>query len=380
MLSVQWDADVIVVGLGAMGSNAAWRLAARGVSVVGIERFHPGHVQGSTHGLTRIFRVACLEHPNLVPLARRSRDLFVELEEQSGRPTLRESGAVMIGPESSEVIAGTLAAAEAHDLPIERLDRAALADRFPTHAAVGDDHVGVWDPEAGLAFPEHVVIAAVDAARAAGAEIHTDTRVSDIELVDGGVRVATSARTFTARQAIVTTGPWLAKLVPELPLDPQRTPMMWFDERVEGTHGLDDFPVFIRAIADDQWMWGHGAGDGFGVKIGPEDEHNFVTVDPDAVDRYISARDWEHTAGLVGQAFPGLEPVPARVTTCIITRSPDGQFQIGRPHGDPRLVVGGGGSGHGFKHAAGIGELLAQIACDEPTLVPTDFVDPNRFL
>jgi len=133
-------------------------------------------------------------------------------------------------------------------------------------------------------------------------------------------------------------------------------------------------------MGDDQWLWGHGSGDGFGIKIGPEDDPNFGTIDPDAVDRYVSARDWELVSTLVARAFPGIEPVPARTTTCMITRSPDGQFQIGRPWNDPRLIVGGGGSGHAFKHAAGIGELIAQIACDEPTLVPTDFVDPNRFL
>ena len=237
-------------------------------------------------------------------------------------------------------------------------------------------------PEAGLAFPENAVVAAVDAARSAGAEIFTDTRVTDIELVDGGARVTTATRDFLVRQVVVTTGPWLGKLAPELPLEPQRTPMMWFDERTDavGTHTIDAFPTFIRAMGNDQWIWGHGAGDGFGIKIGPESDPNFVPIDPDTIDRYVSADDWAHVSRLVARAFPGIEPVPTRVTTCMITRTPDGQFQIGRPHGDPRLIVGGGGSGHAFKHAAGIGELIAQIACDEPTLVPTDFVDPNRFL
>jgi sarcosine oxidase len=288
----------------------------------------------------------------------------------------------MIGPETSDVISGTLAAAAAHGLPIERLERAALLERFPQHAGIAVDHVGVWDPEAGLAFPEHAVVAAVDAARSAGAEIFTDTRVIDIELLDGGARVATATRDFVVRQVVVTTGPWLGKLVPELPLDPHRTPMTWFDERegADHPHGIEEFPTFIRAMDDDQWLWGHGSGDGFGIKIGPEDDPNFGPVDPDTVDRYVSARDWELVSDLVGRAFPGIDPVPARTTTCMITRSPDGQFQIGRPHHDPRLIVGGGGSVHAFKHAAGIGELIAQIATGEPTLVPTDFVDPNRFL
>jgi sarcosine oxidase len=117
MRPTEFDADVAVVGLGAMGANALWRLTERGLRVIGIERFHPGHVLGSSHGKTRVFRVACLEHPNLVPLARRSRDLRAELQAASGAPVIRNTGAVMIGPESSEDIAGTLAAAAATICP-----------------------------------------------------------------------------------------------------------------------------------------------------------------------------------------------------------------------------------------------------------------------
>src|SRR3954454_23135960 len=128
-----FDAEVAVIGLGAMGSNALWRLAARGVDVLGFEQFRPGHVQGSSHGKTRVFRVACLEHPNLVPLARRSRELWIDLQEKSGTPVIRNTGAVLIGPEVSDLIAGTLAAAAAHDLPISRLTRGELQRRFPQH-------------------------------------------------------------------------------------------------------------------------------------------------------------------------------------------------------------------------------------------------------
>src|SRR3954468_12176495 len=147
---MQFDADVAVVGLGAMGSAAAWRLAERDVRVLGFERFRPGHVQGSSHGKTRVFRVACLEHPNLVPLARRSRELWTKLQETSGTPVIRNTGAVMIGPEDSEVIAGTLAAATAHDLPVSRLTRNELQQRFPQHRNLEPDHIGIWDLEAGV--------------------------------------------------------------------------------------------------------------------------------------------------------------------------------------------------------------------------------------
>ncbi len=379
---MKFEADVAVIGLGAMGSNAAWRLASRGQSVIGIERFNPGHIHGSSHGQTRVFRVACLEHPNLVVLARRSRELFEELQESSGLAVVRQSGAVMIGPQDSAVITGTLEAARVHSLPIERLDRSELLQRFPQHASLAENHVAIWDPEAGVAYPENAVIAAVDAAKAAGARIYTDTRVTGITLINGGARISTATRDFIVRQVVVTTGAWLNKLVPDLPLKPLRTPMMWFEKRenCKNNYTLEAFPTFIRAVNSDNWIWGHGSGDSFGIKIGPDKDPNFYEVDPDTIDRYISAKDWALISDLVARTFPELNPVPIRTTTCMVTHSPDGHFQIGRPYDDTRLIVGGGCSGHAFKHASGIGELIAQIACNEPTLIPTDFIDPNRFL
>lgn len=379
---MEMDADIAVVGLGAMGSSAAWRLAARGVRVIGFEQFNPGHVQGSSHGKTRVFRVACLEHPNLVPLARRSRELWTQLQERSGAPVIRNTGAVMIGPPESDVIAGTLAAARAHDMPIKEMTRAEVEQRFPEHRNLDPRYVAIWDPEAGLVHPEAGIIAATQAAREAGATLYENTKVTDIELVEGGAIITTPTRRFKAAQVVVATGAWLGKLVPELPLKPLRTPMMWFRPRAghEAAFTLDRFPTFIRAVAADNWIWGHGSGEGFGIKIGPDRDPNFHETDPDTINRYISAADWQLVSQLVAQALPNLEPVPMMTTTCMVTHSPDGQFQIGRPRGDARLIVGGGCSGHAFKHASGIGEVIAQIALGEKPLVDLSFVDPNRFL
>lgn len=377
-----FDADVAVVGLGAMGAHAAWRLAQRGVRVIGIERFSPGHDRGSSHGQTRLFRVACLEHPSLATMARRSRDLWAELQAQSADPILETTGGVMIGPEDSDVITGTLAAAAAHDLPVERLTREQLAERFPQHQHLDVGTVGVWDPEAGVAHPETAIITAVAAARAAGAEIYTDAQVTAIDLLDGGAVVCTAARSFTVGQVVVTTGAWLDKLVPALELDPTRTPMTWFEPANpdDDSFNLEKFPVFIRAVDQENWIWGHGAAASSGVKVGPDRDGNFVAVDPDRIDRDIKAKDYALVSELVSKALPGLNPIPTRVITCMVTHSRDDQFIIGRPCGDSRLVVGGGGSGHAFKHASGIGELIAQIVTAERTYVDTAFVNPDRFL
>lgn len=374
------DADVIVVGLGAMGSNAAWRLATRGVRVLGIERFTPGHVQGSSHGHSRLFRVACLEHPNLVTMARRSRDLWNELEEVTGRRVLTQSGVLSIGPESSPVISGVLHAAAEHDLPIRRVGRKDIAKYSAGQENIPEDWQALWDPEGGFVRPEAAVIGALEAAKTAGARILTDVRVLDVRLVEGGVEVETATAVFRAPQVVVTAGAWLGTLVPDLPLRPLRVPMTWFAPKnaEDDRFRIENFPVFIRSVRDTA-LWGHGAVDGFDAKVGLDWDDNFSWTEPDSIDRTVSHRDWQAVSEAIASDIPGLDPQPSRITTCVVTHSPDGQFIIGRPDHDPRLIVGGGDSGHAFKHCAGIGELIAQITTGDEHYISTDFIDPNRF-
>jgi sarcosine oxidase len=379
-LDSEFDADVIVVGLGAMGSNAAWRLAERGLSVIGIDRFTVGHNQGSSHGGSRLFRVATLEHPNLVTVARRSKQLWEELERISGEHIIDITGAITIGPADGDAIVGTLEAARVHDLDITVTTPAEIPKYSTGHANVPDDYVVLWDPEAGVVRPEAGVKAAIEAAKQAGASIITDTRVTDIELVDDGAVVRTATSQFHARQIVVTAGAWVSKFLPELELRPLRVPMTWFKPKdpESDEFQLSRFPVFIRAMDARNWFWGHGTMDDNGVKVGLDWDPNYQWTDPDEIERGVSRRDWQLVSDTVRAGLPDLDPFPSKTTVCMVTHSPDGQFVIGRIAGDPRLVVGGGDSGHAFKHAAGIGELIAEIICGEPTFVDTAFVDPDR--
>lgn len=377
--------DVLVVGLGAFGSAALWRLAERGVDVVGIERFGVGHPFGSSHGITRLFRVACQEHPGLSPVALRSRDLWHGLGGRLGQPLLRQSGCLSVGAPGSAPVAGTLAAARAAGLPVTRIAHDALASRYPQYAGLAEDHEAVLDPEAGLCYPERAVRAHVRAASDHGAVVHQNTRVLSLELTAHGVTAQTPTGRVVARQAIVTAGAWLGKLVPGLPLQPRRTPLFWFRPRDpdDDAFTLERFPAFIRELPDGRVLWGHGsdAREGFGIKIGMEDQgHNFADTDPDEVDRSIRpATDTAQLSAWVADAFPGIDPVPAKAAVCMINNTPDHQFLLGRPGGDPRLIVAGGDSGHGFKHAAGIGELLAGLAVGEEPYTDIGFLDPGRF-
>lgn len=381
-----FDADVAVIGLGAVGSSAAWRLAARGLDVLGFEQFEPGHAWGGSTGATRLFRVACLEHPGLTPIARRARDLWRELESSSGETLFTETGGLMIGPPDSHIIEGTLRAAETHDLPIEQLSAEEIAHRFPGHARLNPGDVGVWDPEAGILRPEAAIVAAVEAARASGAHIHTNTRVTAIEPDSEGATVRTDGVAYRVRRVAVTSGPWITRFAPDLPLTPHRVIMTWFRAREGHEANLGTLPVFIRSVPGrDTWIWGHGArpGDpdgaaGFDAKVGPEFDGPFEPDDPDAIDRVVHAGETDGISDLVAAAFPDLDPEPSGVTTCIMTHTPDGQFIVG-PSAQARVVIGGGCSGHSFKHASALGELVAQSVTGEPHFTDASFMDPRRF-
>jgi sarcosine oxidase len=376
-------AEVVVVGLGVVGASTLWRLAARGIDVIGLEQFSIGHPWGSSHGSTRMFRTTCLEHPDLVPLARLSRQLWRELEAETGQSLLTETGGLLIGPPGCHLVAGTLEAARVHQVDVEVLDAPGIIDRFPEHGGISADDVAVLDPTAGMLRAEDAVRAAVDAADRVGAEIRTGTPATAIELVTNGVVVTTNTGTIRARQIVVTAGPWLPQLLPQLPATVVRTPMTWFRPATDvGRFSVAEFPIFLRDLGGAGIVYGHGAIDGGMVKFALErDEDAAVFRETSAVDcdRKIAEQDWKRIEAIASWAAPGLVIEPAATTVCMYTLTPDHQFVVGRPHGDPRLVVGGGDSGHAFKHAPGLGEVLADLVLDRPSGVDLDFADPNRF-
>ncbi|WP_372697496.1 N-methyl-L-tryptophan oxidase [Arthrobacter sp. JSM 101049] len=377
---------VAVVGLGALGAAALWRLAARGVDVVGFEQFGIGHALGSSHGQTRLFREACLEHPGLAPMAAESRTLFRQLEQASGKELLRITGGYLIGSPESDVVAGTARAADAYGLPYERLDRAALAARLPQQAELPPDACGIHDPGCGVIDPEATVVAAVAEAARLGAAVHTHTTVETLEPGADGVRITAGGRVHTADAVIVAAGAWLPPFIPELELTPVRTPLHWFAPDRDGAgsatdFAVDRFPVIVRQTDPETVLWGHGAVDGGLVKLGIGDiwGERPPRIDPSALDRGVNTAEWRRLSALVERVLPGLDPVPARVEPCMITLSPDDQFVIGTSPASPRILVAGGDSGHAFKHCLAIGESLARDVAGEAQPYDLDFVRPGRF-
>ena len=369
-------ADVVVVGLGAFGSAALWRLAARGVAVVGIERQAIGHAFGSSHGTTRLFRVACMEHPGLTAIARTSLALWTELGERTGETYVRQTGSLNVGAPASRPVTGARRAAGARTTDLTHDE---LAKRFPQYA-LADDDVAVWDPDAGICYAEPAVRAHVAEAQRLGATVYPHTMVTAIDIRPDGVTVRTPTTSISAEQVVVSTGAWLSKLVPGLPLSPRRTPLFWFQPKDPASDAfqLRNFPSFIWEFADGRGLWGHGSDEDFLVKVGLDGAERDRDVDPDELDRYIHPRkDIAELSAAIAQHFPELDPGPVKVMPCMVTDSPDGQFLAGRY--DERVVIAGGDSGHGFKHCAGLGELLAQITTKETPSTDVSFVDPHRF-
>lgn len=386
------DWDVVVVGLGAMGGLALWRLACRrGVRVVGVEQFEPGHDRGASHGESRIFRTAYMEGESYVPLMRRARRLWAELEQETGTALAVRTGCLSIGPAGSELVDGALRSAAAHGLAYDLLDAAALRRRYPQHADLPPGAVGLYEPDAGLLRPELAVRRAVAAAAARGAAVLTGTRVRAVDTAAGAVRVRLDTGDLVARRAVVAAGGWSGRLLPGLAprLRVVRRVQGWFPPGDPAGFAPDRFPVFLRGAGRSIWYGlpdpdggaDGGAGpDGGAVKVAV---HHWPgvdePVDPDAGPRPPGPRDAALLAGLVRTALPGLGAEPVRMAACTYTLTPDEHFIVGPRSDLPGVTVLAGFSGHGFKFAPVIGETAAAAALADPAGPPVPLFDPHRF-
>jgi sarcosine oxidase len=371
------SADVLVLGVGSMGSMALWHLARRGVSVIGLEQFEPGHDRGSGHGESRVIRTAYYEGPEYVPLVQAAFPLWRELEADSGVPLLTMTGALMIGRPDGELVAGALRSAREHGLPHELMDRAAVAARFPQHR-LAPREVALWEEGAGLLRPEAAVRAATARARALGARVVTGTRAGSIEVGTGGVTVRGGGATYRAGHLVVCAGPWLAGVLPglRLPLAVERLVMTWFRAAEPERFAPDRFPVFMHERDGAPAGYGLPSLDGISVKLGRH--HGGRPADPDTLDREVTDADVAPNRELAAEILNGLGPL-TRASTCMYTNTPDDAFVVGPAPGLDGVTVLGGFSGHGFKFAPVMGEIAADLALGGRTAHPIAGFSPRRF-
>ncbi|MFM1770302.1 MAG: hypothetical protein RJA22_2831 [Verrucomicrobiota bacterium] len=361
------DHEVIIVGLGAMGSAAAFHLARRGVRVLGLDRFAPPHDRGSSHGQTRIIREAYFEDPVYVPLVRRAYELWAELARESGRDLLRVTGGLMLGDPDSVIVAGARRSAEEHGLPHEVLGAAEVRRRFPALRPVGE-MVGVLEPRAGVLFPHECIAAHLDLARRHGADLRLDEAVRGWAPDGAGVRVETARGTFRARRLVLTAGAWVAQLLPGMavPFQVERQVLHWFEAIQPADFAPDRCPVHLWQF--DGMRFFYGFPDlGEGVKLAFH--HDGETTTAEGVRREVAEAEVEAMRRVMRRFLPGANGAWRASTVCVYTNTPDEHFWIDQHPGHPQVIVGSPCSGHGFKFSAAVGEVLADLAQDVPPRV-----------
>jgi sarcosine oxidase len=365
--------DVVVCGLGVTGSAALYQLARRGVRVLGLERLAPGHDRGSSHGETRVIRLGYFEHPSYVPLVRSAYAAWREIETAAGRQLLHVTGIAEIGPPGGTLVAGTLASIARHGLRHEILAAPELMQRFPAFR-VPPEYVGVLQPDGGFLLAEPSVEAMVALAQAKGAELRVGETIRAITPAADGVRIVTDRGAIEAGVAIVAlgpwvgtwVGPWLQALLPDLPVPIRvtRQVMAWFEPIDPSPLARGRLPVFLMESR-------HGIHYGFphdlpilgssAVKVAKH-HHADQNVEPEACDRTVTAEDERLIRAAIAEHLPAANGRMIKAKTCLYTVTPDGDFIIDRLPGAPQIVVASPCSGHGFKFAPAIGEILADLA------------------
>jgi len=375
--------DTIVLGLGGMGSAAAYHLAKRGVRVLGLDQFDPAHTFGSSHGRSRVVRQAYFEDPRYVPLLLRSYELWRELEADAGLPLLHEVGGLMIGAPDSAVVRGSRHSAETYDLAHEILDAAEIRRRFP--AVRPQDHeVALLEKRAGYVLCDDAVSAHLRLAGHFGAELRFQEKVLDWEERGDLVRVRTDRGIHEAGHLVIAPGAWAPEVLARLglPLVVERQVLYWF-QPAEGVDAFlpDRFPVFIWDSGDGATPYGFPSIDGpeGGVKVAYYHAPEVEACSPDRVDRTLRPAEIERMRAALATRIPALAGTFLRGSTCLYTNTPDLHFVIA-PHPDcPRVTFAAGFSGHGFKFCPVVGEILADFATKGETSHDIALFDPRRW-
>jgi sarcosine oxidase len=362
-------ADVVVIGAGVMGSATARTLGQRGVDTVLLEQFELDHSRGSSHGPTRIFRIAYPD-PDYVRMARRALRSWRDLEAAAGEELLVTTGGLDTGPLAASVDE----ALTANEVEHERLSPEEAAERFPQMSFDGLDHI-VFQPDAGVTRAGQVVAAQVRLARASGVRVMDRTPVLDLRPDDVGVGVRTPDHEIRARVVVVTAGSWagplLARAGHQIPLQPILQTIAYFRGPTPEAEAIPTFIEWGAPEPDLVWYALGPAGVAPGVKLGAHVGGR--PIDPGDGPFAPDAKLKRTLGEYIGRRFPGLDPAPHHAETCLYTMTPDEDFVLDRIG---PVVIGAGFSGHGFKFGAFIGEVLADLAMGrrpDPTSLPDRF-------
>jgi sarcosine oxidase len=371
--------DVIVVGVGSMGSAACYQLARRGARVLGLERFDIPNNTGSAGGFSRMIRLAYFEHPDYVPLLRRSYTLWDELAAELKKDVIHITSGLMIGPPGAKVLEGSLQSVRQHELPHELLDAAEAMKRFPQFT-LPEDYRVLHDHKAGLVLPERAVAGYSELAMRRGAELHGQEAVVSWEPSGRSVVVRTTKAIYSASKVIFCGGAWTDKLVRDLgvPLTVTRQPLVWVWPKSPDLFALGKFPVWILEHRDGSNHYGFPMlPDNPGFKLASHKRSSPTEIE--TLDRTVHESDEQAVRGVLRDFIPAADGPLLSVRVCMYTNSPDHQFIIDRHPAHENVFVACGFSGHGFKCASGIGQVLAELALDGKPSLPIEFLGLHRF-
>lgn len=373
-----FDFDVIVVGLGAMGSATAAQLAAKRLRVLGIDRFHPPHDLGSSHGLSRIIREAYFEDPLYVPLVQRAYQLWGDLERRSSRKLLWQTGGLMMGRSDGVLVTGARRSAEIHQLPHKILSAGDIRRQFPAFEP-SEEMSAVWEPRAGVLFPELAIKSQLELAAKQGAALRFNEPILGWEALRDGVQVHTATSTYTGGRLVICSGAWLSSLVPDLPLPlkVERQVLFWFNPRSNPEIFLPAIcPIYICEYEPRRFFYGFpDLGDG--VKLGVH--HEGVCADADALDRAVKGSEIDAARDLLERFLPRAAGSLRSSAVCMYTNTPDEHFILDFHPKFPQVIIASPCSGHGFKFAPVIGEIAACLLTGEPTPFDLGLFKISRF-
>lgn len=370
--------NAIVVGLGGVGSAALYHLARRGLHVLGIDRFSPGHARGSSHGGTRIIRQAYFEHADYVPLVLRAWQLWEELSERRGEPMFAEVGLLQVGSAEGEVVKGVLGSARKHALEVEELTAADITRRWSGFCPP-NQMVGAYERRAGYLHVERGVLAHIAEAVAAGAEVKCDRTVISWRGDGAGVVVSTDVEEICADKLVLAAGPWAAGLLADFAvrLEVLRKPVFWLATHDDTYRVERDCPCFLFELPQGIF-YGVPQLDERGVKVAQHTAGDPVP-DPLDVDRSLHADDQQCVLRFAVDCLPAADTLVRDHSVCMYTMTPDANFIIDHHPSFAQVIVIAGLSGHGFKFTPVLGEVAADLAIDGTTALPIDFLRMSRF-
>ena len=373
------DGKLAVIGLGSIGSMALWQASRLTDAVTGFEAQSPAHGRSAVGGDTRLFRMIYLGSPSLYPILERSRDLWAELEAETGQDILTRCGGLSIGTANGSYINRLLQTAQLNGAAHEILSREDLTERYPQHKLRADD-VAVYDPNAGVLRTDRAVTAAIGAAEANGATVHINTPIDSISETDDGVVITSGDRSWSFENIIVASGGWSQRLMPDYlkaHTETRRVFLSWFVARDAAQFTPEKFPIFSR-MYEDRAIYGAPTVDGVTVKA-TLDGRGTVTDDPDAFPRELSEAEIAETLETVSDFIPGLIPTIVRSDAFPDLYTKDRNPLLGWLSKSSRIYFATGFSGGGFKNATGYGHIAAHEALGKQPIEGLDFVRPERF-